>query len=94
LLESGLDDKHPLTLNRQQSQNASGVGSGVDINSVWSNLGFNDGSMTVNNEFAKVFLARGGGCVQSANRSFAATKVPDQYNPPETRAALALARAR
>lgn len=43
-----------IALNRQKGQDASGIGSGVDVDSVGSKVGLGDRGMAVHDEFAFV----------------------------------------
>jgi len=46
-----------VSVNRQEGEDAGGVGSSVYVDSVRSNVGFGDRCMTVHDEFAEVFVA-------------------------------------
>ena len=46
-----------LSLNSQERQDASGIGSGVYVDSVGPNVGFGDRCMSMHDEFAEVFVA-------------------------------------
>jgi hypothetical protein len=46
-----------VSVNSQEGEDAGGIGSGVDVDSVRSNVRFGDRCMTMHDEFAEVFVA-------------------------------------
>jgi len=53
-----LNCKHAVSLNSQQGEDASGIGSSIDVDSVRSDVGIGDGCMTVNNVLAEALVTR------------------------------------
>ena len=54
---TALNCKHAVALNSQEGEDAGGIGSGVDVDAVGSNVGFGDRCMTMHDEFAEVLVA-------------------------------------
>ena len=51
-----LNHKHLVSPNSQQGEDACGVSSSIDVDSVRSDVGFGDGCMTVHDEFVEALV--------------------------------------